>query len=183
LRVRYRPRDEAPGRGVPADLTTRLRVVQSAYADAQHDLDLILLRPTLFDAADPVTAALEHALQAGARLPSDRGALLVSWAAEATVADLEAAWRRARDEAGRVGLSRLRLQDRRRVRRARRLLQKACSDRGSVPLRQGYFHRAEGLLSGLVALPGPVRAEILAAVRRPARIEGVIGDGGTGPAM
>ncbi len=158
-------------------------MVQSAYADAQHDLDLILLQPTLFDAADPSTAAVVRALQTAGQLPADRGTLLVSWTAEAAVAALATTWRRARAEAGRVGLSRLRLTDRRRVRRARRLLRKACSDRGSVPLRQGQFHRAERLLSGLVVLPGPVRAEILEAVCKPSRIEGVIGDGGPGPAM
>ena len=49
--MRY-PRAESSTPPRRPDLTTRLRAVQSAYADAQHDLDLILLRPTLFDTAD-----------------------------------------------------------------------------------------------------------------------------------
>ena len=69
------------------------------------------------------------------------------------------------------------------MRRARRLLHKARSDRGSIQLRQGYFHRAENLLSGLVSLPAALRAEIMEAVRKPSRIEGTIGEGGPGPAM
>ena len=64
------------------------------------------------------------------------------------------------------------------MRRARRLLHKAWSDRGSVQLRERYFHRAENLLSGIIVLPAALRAEIWEAVRRPSRIEGTIGDGG-----
>ena len=48
------------------------QVVQAAYSDAQHDLDTILTRPTLFD-PDPVTADFR-----GARLlrtARDGGAL------------------------------------------------------------------------------------------------------------
>lgn len=178
------PRSTGPSGGVGStDPTTRLRVVQSAYADAQHDLDLILTRPTLLDAGDPATAALQRALQTCERLPTERGTLVTSWAADAAVGELEAAWLRARDEAGRVGLSRLRLRERHRVRRARRLLRRASSDRGSIPLRQRYFHRAESLLAGLVTLPDPVRAEIMAAVRKPSRIEGAMGDGGSGTSV
>lgn len=181
--MRNAPSPDPSPRGSWADLTTRLRVIQSAYADAQHDLDALLTRPTLFDAADPTTAVLQRALQTCERLPTTRGMLETSWAADAAVGELEAAWHRAREESGRVGLSRLGWRDRSRIRRARRLLDKARSDRGSVPLRSGYFHRAEDLLSGLVVLPAPVRAEVLEAVRKPSRIEGVIGDSGTGGAM
>lgn len=55
-----------------------LRVVQSAYADAQHDLDLILGRPTLLDAEDPATAAFLRALATCERLPTERGTLVPS---------------------------------------------------------------------------------------------------------
>lgn len=158
-------------------------MVQDAYSDAQHDLDTLLTRPTLFDPADPVTAAFLKALETCRRLPTERGALVLTWAADHAVTELEAAWPRARREADRVRLTRFGVLDRRRVRRARRLLRKARSDRGSVALRQSSFHRAENLLSGLVALPGPVRAEIIEAVRKPSRIEGVIGDSGTGGGM
>ena len=68
--------------------------------------------------------------------------------------------------------------ERSRVRRARRLLHKARSDRGSIELRQGYFHRAENLLAGLVALPDPLRAEIIEAVRKPSRVDGPVGEAG-----
>jgi hypothetical protein len=180
-------RDTGPmarsGRAGPLDLAGRVRVVQAAYSDAQHDLDTILTRPTLFDPAHPATADLLHALRTCEQLPRDGGVLLVSWAAESAVGGLETAWQRARSEADQLGLSRFGVRDRRRMRRARRLLHQAQSDRGSVQLRQREFHRAENLLAGLVALPDPVRAEILEAVRKPSRIEGVIGDSGTGGAM
>jgi hypothetical protein len=177
-------RDAGPrARSGPLDLAGRVRVVQAAYSDAQHDLDMILTRPTLFDAAHPATADLLRALRNCEQLPRDGGALVVTWAAESAVGRLESAWQRARGEADQLGLSRLRPLERSRVRRARRLLRKARSDRGSVPLRSGYFHRAENLLSGLVTLPVPLREEILEAVRKPSRIEGVIGDSGTGGGM
>ena len=182
--MRYPPRGEAPGPSGWAELPTRLGSVQSAYSDAQHDLDTILTRPTLFDAADPVTADFLRALRVCDQLPTENGgAPVASWAAEQAVAELETAWQRARSEADRVGLSRFRPLERSRVRRARRLLHKARSDRGSIQLRQGYFHRAENLLSGLVSLPVALRAEIMEAVRKPSRIEGPIGDAGPGPAM
>ena len=80
-------------------------MVRDAYSDAQHDLDTVLTRPTLFDPADPATADF---------------------------------------------------------------------------LRQGYFHRAETLMSGLITLPDALRAEILEAVRRPSRVDGPVGEpGGT----
>jgi hypothetical protein len=181
--VRAPNANQASGRDRWDDLPARLRVVQDAYSDAVHDLDTVLTRPTLFDATDPVTAAFLRALDRCAQLPRDRGAPVVSWAADAAVGELEGAWQRARQEADRVGLSRFGFGDRLRVRRARRLLHKASSDRGSVPLRRGYFHRAENLLSGLIVLPDPIRAEIMEAVRKPSRIDGVIGDSGTGGAM
>ena len=173
-----RPLDR-PGGG-PLDLATRVRVVQAAYSDAQHDLDTILTRPTLFHPADPATAEFLRALRTCEQLPRDGAALEVSWAADSAVGGLESAWLRARSAADQVKLSRFGVRDRSRIRRARRLLRKAQSDRGSIPLRQGYFHRAENLLAGLVALPDPVCAEILEGVRKPSRIEGVIGDSGTG---
>jgi hypothetical protein len=177
--VRYPPRKEPRGHGGLVDLSTRLRVVQDAYSDAQHDLDTVLTRPTLFDPADPVTADFLHALRTCDRLPTDKGVVVTSWAADSAVAAVETAWQRARDEADRVSLSRFRPLQRSRVRRARRLLRKAGSDRGSVPLRQGYFHRAEVLLSGLITLPDPLRAEILEAVRRPSRVDGPVGEPGS----
>jgi hypothetical protein len=106
------------GRGGKLDLATRVRVVQAAYSDAQHDLDAILTRPTLVDAADPSTADFLRALRTCEQLP-----------------------------------------------------------------RNGGVHRAENLLSGLIVLPVVVRDEILEAVRKPSRIEGVIGDSGTGGGM
>ena len=166
------------GRGGPLDLAGRVRVVQAAYSDAQHDLDTILTRPTLFDPAHPATADLLRALRTCEQLPRDGGALLVSWAAESAVGGLETAWQRARGEADQLGLSRFGVRDRRRMRRARRLLHQAQSDRGSIQLRQGQFHRAENLLSGLVVLPGPLRAEILEAVRKPSRVDGPVGEAG-----
>ena len=178
--MRYPPRQEAPGPGGWAELPTRLRAVQSAYSDAQHDLDTILTRPTLFDASYPVTAEFLRALQLCDQLPTQGGAPVASWAADHAVAELETAWQRAGSEADKVGLSRFRPLERRRVRRARRLLHKARSDRGSIQLRQGYFHRAENLLSGLVNLPVALRAEIMEAVLKPSRVEGTIGEpGGT----
>ena len=167
-----------PGRG-RADLATRLRVVEDAYSDAQHDLDVVLTRPTLFDASDPATADFLRTLRTCQRLPRERGALLMSWTADEAIAALETAWRRARASGEQVGLSRLRPVERSRVRRARRLLRKAASDRGSVPLRHGYFRRAENLLSGLVVLPDALRAEILEAVHRPSRLEGPVADAGS----
>lgn len=175
--------DGATGHGGWSELSTRLRVVQDAYSDAQHDLDTILTRPSLFDATDPVTSAFLQAQEGCTRLPTERGALEPSWAADQAVSGLETAWQRARVEADRVGLSRFGFLDRSRVRRARRLLRRARSDHGSIPLRQRYFHRAENLLSGLITLPGPLRAEILEAVRTPSRIEGVMGDGGSGTSV
>lgn len=176
------PASGASGHG-PLDLATRLRVVQDAYSDAQHDLDTILTRPSLFNATDPVTADFLRTLRTGEQLPREGRTLVASWAADSAVGELETAWERARAEADRVGLSRFGVLDRNRVRRARRLLRRARSDHGSIPLRQGYFHRAENLLSGLITLPGPLRAEILEAVRRPSRIEGVMGDGGSGTSV
>ncbi len=153
--------------------------MQAGYSDAQHDLDTVLTRPVLFDPTDPVTAEFLRALRAGQQLPTGTaGEPVPSWAAQQAVDELESAWRRAQVEADRVGLSRLRPLERSRVRRARRLLHKAGSDRGSVQLRERYFHRAESLLSGIIVLPGALRAEIWEAVRRPSRIEGTIGDGG-----
>ena len=177
------PRQNRVSRGGPLDLATRVRVVQSAYSDAQHDLDTILTRPTLFDPTDPVTADFLRTLRTCEQLPAEGGTLVVSWAAEGAVGALETAWLRARSEAERVRLSRLRPLERSRVRRARRLLRKAGSDRGSVQLRQGYFHRAENLLSGLIVLPDSLRAEIIEAVRKPSRIGGVMGDGGSGTSV
>ena len=49
---------------------TRVRVVQEAYSDAQHDLDTILTRPTLFDPTDPATAEFLRALRTCAQLPA-----------------------------------------------------------------------------------------------------------------
>jgi hypothetical protein len=50
----------------------------------------------------------------------------------------------------------------------------------AIQLRQGYFHRAENLLSGLVSLPVALCAEIMEAVRSPSRVEGTVGEpGGT----
>ena len=152
--------------------------MQAAYSDAQHDLDTILTRPSLFDPADPATAHLLHSLRICQQLPRDGAALAVSWAAESAVAGLEDAWLRARSAADHARLSRFGVQDRSRMRRARRLLHKAQSDRGSVPLRQGYFHRAEQLLAGLVSLPEPLRAEIIEAVRKPSRVDGPVGEAG-----
>lgn len=172
-------RQDPSGRAPGLDLATRVRVVQAAYSDAQHDLDTILTRPTLFDPADPVTADFLRTLRVCEQLPREGATLLASWAADSAVGALESAWQRARSEAGRVGLSRFSVLERSRVRRARRLLHKAGSDRGSVQLRQGYFHRAENLLSGLVALPDPLRAEILEAVRKPSRVDGPVGEPGS----
>ena len=172
------PWQDRSSRGGPLDLATRVRVVQSAYSDAQHDLDTILTRPTLFDPTDPVTADFLRTLRTCEQLPREGGTLAVSWAAESAVGALETAWPRARSEAERVGLSRMRPLERSRVRRARRLLHKARSDRGSIQLRQGYFHRAENLLAGLVALPDPLRAEIIEAVRKPSRVDGPVGEAG-----
>ena len=178
--MRYPQRGEAPGPSGWAELSTRLQAAQSAYSDAQHDLDTILTRPTLFDPADPVTADFLRALRVCDQLPTESGAPVATWAAERAVAELETAWQRARSEADRVGLSRFRPLERSRVRRARRLLHKARSDRGSIQLRQGYFHRAENLLSGLINLPVALRAEIMEAVRKPSRVEGTVGEpGGT----
>jgi hypothetical protein len=169
----------APDDGGWDELSTRLRVVRDAHSDAQHDLDTLLTRPTLFDPSDAATARFRHALQICEQLPTDKGALVTSWAADSAVAALEAAWQQARTEADRVKLSRLRSGERLRVRRARRLLRKARSDRGSVQLRQGYFHRAENLLAGLVTLPDALRAEIKEAVRRPSRVDGPVGEPGS----
>ena len=166
------------GRGDPLDLAGRVRVVQAAYSDAQHDLDTILTRPILFDPAHPATADLHRALRTCEQLPRDGRALQVSWAAESAVGGLETAWQRARGEAEQLGLSRFGVRDRRRLRRARRLLHQAQSDRGLIQLRQRQFHRAENLLAGLVALPDPVRAEILEAVRKPSRVDGPVGEAG-----
>jgi hypothetical protein len=177
--VRYPSRGEAGGHGRAADLSTRLRVVRDAYSDAQHDLDTVLTRPTLFDPADPATADFLRALRVCDRLPTDQGAVVASWTADSAVGSAEVAWQRARSEADRVKLSRFRPLERRRVRRARRLLRKAGSDRGSVPLRQGYFHRAETLLSGLVTLPDALRADILEVVRTPSRVDGPVGEPGS----
>jgi hypothetical protein len=176
--MRYPSHSDPPGPSGWADLPDRLRAVQAARSDAQHDLDTILRRPTLFDGSDPVTAEFLRALRACDQLPREGVALVPSWAAQSAVDELERAWRQAQREADRVGLSRLRPVERRRVRRARRLLHKAWSDRGSIQLREGYFHRAENLLSGLIALPIALRAEILEIVRRPSQIQGTIGEGG-----
>lgn len=176
-------RQDRSNRGSTLDLATRVRVVQAAYSDAQHDLDTVLTRPTLFRPDDPATADLLAALRTCEQLPREGGTLSVSWTADSAVGALEAAWQRARAEAEREGLSRMRPLQRSRVRRARRLLHKARSDRGSIPLRQGYFHRAENLLSGLITLPDPVRAEIIEGVQKPSRIEGVMGDGGSGTSV
>ena len=62
-------------------------------------------------------------------------------------------------------------------RQAGRLLHKAHSDRGPIQFRQGYFNRAEVLLSGLIALPVELRTEIVEAVRKPSHIEGTMGPG------
>ena len=64
-RVRYPQRWEAPGPSGWAELPTRLRAAQSAYSDAQHDLDTILTRPTLFNAADPEIPRDDPDLEAG----------------------------------------------------------------------------------------------------------------------
>lgn len=181
--MRYSGGTGATGHDGWAELSTRLRVVQDAYSDAQHDLDTILTRPTLFDATDSMTSAFLRALEICARLPTERGALEPSWAADQAVGGLETAWQRARSEADRVRMSRFGVLDRSRIRRARRLLRLARSDHGSIPLRQGYFHRAENLLSGLIVLPDPVRAETIEAVRKPSRIDGVMGDGGSGTSV
>jgi hypothetical protein len=176
--VRYPPQPDASRPGGWADLPDRLRAVQATYSDAQHHLDTILTRPTLFDGTDPITAEFLRALQVCDQLPPEGSSLVPYWVG--AVGELETAWRRAQHEAERVRLSRLRPLERSRVRRARRLLHKARSDRGSIQLREGYFHRAENLLSGLIALPVPLRTEILEAVRKPSRIEGTIGEpGGT----
>lgn len=178
--MRYPSGQADPGRGGRVDLATRLGVVRDAYSDAQHDLDTVLTRPTLFDATDPVTADFRRASETCDRLPREQGTVLATWAADSAVTALEAAWQRARREADRVKLSRFAPLERSRVRRARRLLRKAGSDRGSVQLRQRYFHRAEILLSGLVTLPDALRAEILEAVRKPSRVDGPVGEpGGT----
>jgi hypothetical protein len=176
--MRYPSQPETPGPGGWADLPDRLRAVQAVYSDAQHDLDTILTRPTLFDGTDPITAEFLRALRVCDQLPREGASLAPSWVAESAVGELETAWRRAQREADRVGLSRLRPLERSRVRRARQLLHKAWSDRGSIQLREGYFHRAENLLSGLIALPVALRAEILEAVRKPSHIEGTIGEAG-----
>jgi hypothetical protein len=85
-------RKEAPGHGGWADLPSRLRAVP----DAQHDLDTILTRPTLFDVADPVTAQLLRTLRICDQLPSAGAEPVPSWAAESAIGELVTSWHRAR---------------------------------------------------------------------------------------
>lgn len=135
----------------------RLAAIETAYSDAQHDLRSVLTRPSLFDPADPVTAGFHQRWEAARRCVTDTDQL---WITEQALSDLESAWQHAWREAERVGVSRFHRLQRLRLRRARRLLERARSDRGPTQLRSGYYFTALRLLDGLLQLPEDLRREL-----------------------
>lgn len=150
-------RDLHPPPGRPSEAQALLHAVEVSVADAENDLDVVLLQPLLLDLHHPSTARFavqrEQAGQVVAQDPE-------GWTARAASEGLEAAWRSLRDEARRTGLGQRPWRDRRRIRRARRLLRQAGSDRGSPASRVDAYRRGLRLLEGLITVPEPLRRSI-----------------------
>lgn len=163
--------DRLARREEPWDARAGLHAVDLAVADAENDLALVLSQPMLVDPGHPSTArfASERA-RVGRLVRADDD----TWAAREGVANLEDAWRSLREEARRAGLSGRPFRERRRVHRARRLLEQARSDRGSPAMRVRAFHRGVDLLDGLITLPERLRRDIYETAARtgPLRIPG-----------
>lgn len=155
----------------PSEAQARLRAVDVSVADAENDLDVVLLQPLLLDPRHPSTerfaARRAHARQAVAQDPE-------SWAARTSAEELWTAWRSLREEARSTGLGGRPWRERRTIRRARRLLRQASSDRGSPAMRVDAYRRGLRLLEGLITVPEPLRRSIhaIAATVPPPRTPG-----------
>lgn len=136
---------------------SRLQAVETSLVDAESDLATVLGCPTLFDSSDPVTARFHACLEIARLKVAASGS---SWVAEQAVTDLERAWGAAVSEAQRVRWSRMSPGQRFRLRRARRLLDKARGDRGPHQLRTAQFFKALQLLDGILVLPAVLREDL-----------------------
>lgn len=148
------------GAAGPSDARSLLHAVDVAVADAETDLDVVLLQPTLLDPRHPAAARFAAERTRVRRLVA---ADPESWTAQAAATDLAAAWHALRDEARATGLRDRPWRERRRVRRARRLLEEARSDRGSPAIRLRAYRRGLRLLDGVVVVPEPLLRELHAA--------------------
>lgn len=148
-----------------------LHAVDVLVADAENDLEVVLLQPMLFDRRHPSTDRFF--------LERTRARQLVdadpdSWAARTSVDNLLTSWRSLKEDARRAGLRDRPWRGRLRIRRARRLLEEARSDRGSPAMRIRAYRRGTRLLDGLITLPEPLRRTLYEAAAQtpPARIPG-----------
>lgn len=156
---------------VPGSARARLDAVVTACSDAEHDLTRVLTQPVLLGSGHLAAARFRRQRESTRhQVAQDPDA----WTTQQSVADLEASWQLLRAAARRAGLSGFSRWQRRRIRRAGRLLEQARSDRGAPRARSAQYFRALQLLDGLVELPEPLRREIheAALLTPPLRIPG-----------
>ena len=145
---------------IPGGSRARLEAVETACSDAEHDLLTVLTQPMLVDLRPPTTARFHRAC-ASTRQQVEKDPQ--AWTTQQSVADLEATWLGLRAEAREAGVSGFSRWQRRRIRRARRLLGQAGSERGSPRVRSAQYFRGLQLLDGLIDLPEPLRRELYEA--------------------
>lgn len=155
-----RMRDAVPHRREPSEAQALLHAIDIAVADAESDLDVVLLQPRLLDPRQ--TTAARFAVER-AQVRQLVSSAPESWLATSSVNDLRESWRSLKDEARRAGLHGRPWREKRRIRRARRLLEYARSDRGSPAMRVSAYRRGLLLLDGLISVPELLRCSIYEA--------------------
>lgn len=163
--------DAVPHRREPSEAQALLHAIDIAVADAESELDIVLLQPRLLDPHQTTTARFAAEQRRVRQLVSSDPE---SWLATSSANDLRESWRSLKDEARHIGLHGRPWRERRRIRRARRLLEYARSDRGSPAMRVRAYRRGLRLLDGLILVPELLRRSIYeaAALAPPPRTPG-----------
>jgi len=148
------------------DFIDRATDIRRKIYNAETDWDMLFSYPALTDVSVPATAALYRALRTVDDLDSTRPAStdadeekdLSTLAYPKAVQELEAAWKKAFQNARRIGMSTVPEDERRKVEEIRRLLALAMDSGSAEAERQVAYDRAQKLIKKLRSIHVPQRA-------------------------